>query len=265
MKAVVFAYHDMGCVGVEALIEAGFDIAAIFTHLDNPSENHFYGSVAHLAAEHNIPVFSPDNVNHPLWVERLRESAPDIIFSFYYRDLLSEEILSIPPAGAYNLHGSLLPRYRGRAPLNWVLVNGETETGVTLHKMVKRADAGGIVSQQRVAIADSDDALRLHKKLTQAARELLQATLPAISQGNVTLSPRMNTWLLTLAAGHRKMVVLTGISPRRSYIIWYEPSVSPGRGRSVMSAILNLSSGNHGYIPIYPRRGRARCCPSLRW
>ncbi len=188
MKAVVFAYHDMGCVGVEALIEAGFDITAIYTHLDNPSENHFYGSVAHLAAEHNIPVFSPENVNHPLWVERLRESAPDIIFSFYYRDLLSEEILNLPPAGAYNLHGSLLPRYRGRAPLNWVLVNGETETGVTLHKMVKRADAGEIVSQQTVAISASDDALRLHKKLTQAARELLQSTLPAIKQGKVTLS-----------------------------------------------------------------------------
>ncbi len=188
MKAVVFAYHDMGCVGVEALIEAGFDITAIYTHLDNPSENHFYGSVAHLAAEHNIPVFSPENVNHPLWVERLRESAPDIIFSFYYRDLLSEEILSLPPAGAYNLHGSLLPRYRGRAPLNWVLVNGETETGVTLHKMVKRADAGDIVSQQTVAITASDDALRLHKKLTQAARELLQSTLPAIRQGDFTLS-----------------------------------------------------------------------------
>ncbi|MBS0909108.1 bifunctional UDP-4-amino-4-deoxy-L-arabinose formyltransferase/UDP-glucuronic acid oxidase ArnA [Tatumella sp. JGM118] len=188
MKAVVFAYHDMGCVGVEALIEAGFDITAIYTHLDNPSENHFYGSVAHLAAEHNIPVFSPENVNHPLWVERLRESAPDIIFSFYYRDLLSEEILNLPPAGAYNLHGSLLPRYRGRAPLNWVLVNGETETGVTLHKMVKRADAGEIVSQQTVAISASDDALRLHKKLTQAARELLQSTLPAIKQGKVALS-----------------------------------------------------------------------------
>ena len=188
MKAVVFAYHDMGCVGVEALIEAGFDITAIYTHLDNPSENHFYGSVAHLAAEHNIPVFSPENVNHPLWVERLRESAPDIIFSFYYRDLLSEDILNLPPAGAYNLHGSLLPRYRGRAPLNWVLVNGETETGVTLHKMVKRADAGEIVSQQTVAISASDDALRLHKKLTQAARELLQSTLPAIKQGKVALS-----------------------------------------------------------------------------
>ncbi|GAA0511761.1 bifunctional UDP-4-amino-4-deoxy-L-arabinose formyltransferase/UDP-glucuronic acid oxidase ArnA [Tatumella terrea] len=188
MKAVVFAYHDMGCVGVEALIEAGFDITAIYTHLDNPSENHFYGSVAHLAAEHNIPVFSPENVNHPLWVERLRESAPDIIFSFYYRDLLSEDILNLPPAGAYNLHGSLLPRYRGRAPLNWVLVNGETETGVTLHKMVKRADAGEIVSQQTVPISASDDALRLHKKLTQAARELLQSTLPAIKQGKVTLS-----------------------------------------------------------------------------
>ena len=190
MKAVVFAYHDMGCVGIEALIDAGFEITAIYTHLDNPSENHFYGSVAHLAAEHNIPVFSPDNVNHPLWVERLRHSAPDILFSFYYRDLLSEDILNIPPAGAYNLHGSLLPRYRGRAPLNWVLVNGETVTGVTLHKMVKRADAGDIVAQQAVTIAGSDDALRLHKKLTQAARELLEATLPAIRQGNITLSPQ---------------------------------------------------------------------------
>ena len=214
MKAVVFAYHDMGCVGVEALIEAGFDITAIYTHLDNPSENHFYGSVAHLAAEHNIPVFSPENVNHPLWVERLRESAPDIIFSFYYRDLLSEEILNLPPAGAYNLHGSLLPRYRGRAPLNWVLVNGETETGVTLHKMVKRADAGEIVSQQTVPISASDDALRLHKKLTQAARELLQSTLPAIKQGKVALS----------AQDEQRATYVGRRSPEDGRLDWNQPA-----------------------------------------
>ncbi len=190
MKAIVFAYHDMGCVGVEALIDAGYEITAIYTHLDNPGENHFFGSVAHLAAEHNIEVFSPENVNHPLWVERIKHSEPEIIFSFYYRDLLCDEILSIPSRGAFNLHGSLLPRYRGRAPLNWVLVNGETETGVTLHKMVHRADAGDIVAQYKVAIEPTDDALRLHKKLTATARELLAEQLPLINSGHLKLTPQ---------------------------------------------------------------------------
>ncbi len=190
MKAIVFAYHDMGCVGIEALIDAGYQITAIYTHLDNPGENHFFGSVAHLAAEHNIEVFSPENVNHPLWVERIKDSAPDIIFSFYYRDLICDEILSVPPQGAFNLHGSLLPRYRGRAPLNWVLVNGETETGVTLHKMVHRADAGDIVAQYNIPIDPSDDALRLHKKLTRTARELLTEQLPLIKNGRLTLTPQ---------------------------------------------------------------------------
>lgn len=142
MKAVVFAYHDMGCTGIRALLDAGYDIAAIFTHPDNPGENHFFGSVARLAAEQGIPVWAPEDVNHPLWIERIREMKPDVLFSFYYRNLLGDEILRLAPKGAFNLHGSLLPKYRGRAPLNWVLVNGESETGVTLHRMVNRADAG---------------------------------------------------------------------------------------------------------------------------
>ena len=135
MKAVVFAYHDMGCTGIQALLDAGYDIAAIFTHPDNPGENHFFGSVARLAAEQGIPVWAPEDVNHPLWIERIREMKPDVLFSFYYRNLLGDEILSLAPKGAFNLHGSLLPKYRGRAPLNWVLVNGESETGVRLARM----------------------------------------------------------------------------------------------------------------------------------
>ncbi|STU83840.1 Polymyxin resistance protein ArnA_DH [Klebsiella pneumoniae] len=119
MKAVVFAYHDMGCTGIQALLDAGYDIAAIFTHPDNPGENHFFGSVARLAAEQGIPVWAPEDVNHPLWIERIREMKPDVLFSFYYRNLLGDEILNLAPKGAFNLHGSLLPKYRGRAPLNW--------------------------------------------------------------------------------------------------------------------------------------------------
>lgn len=186
MKTVVFAYHDMGCTGTQALLDAGFDITAIFTHPDVAGENHFFGSVARIAAEHGIPVYAPDDVNHPLWVDRIQKLAPDVIFSFYYRNLLCDDILSVATKGAFNLHGSLLPAYRGRAPLNWALVNGETETGVTLHKMVRRADAGGIVAQLKVGIGADETALELHHKLCIAAQSLLRDALPTIRQGTFT-------------------------------------------------------------------------------
>ncbi|TAJ04555.1 bifunctional UDP-4-amino-4-deoxy-L-arabinose formyltransferase/UDP-glucuronic acid oxidase ArnA [Pectobacterium versatile] len=190
MKAIVFAYHDIGCVGLEALKLAGYEIQAVFTHSDTPGENHFYASVAKAAAEMDVPVFAPEDINHPLWVNRIRELSPDVIFSFYYRTLLSDDILQLPAFGAFNLHGSLLPRYRGRAPVNWVLVNGETQTGVTLHKMVSRADAGDIVAQSVVAIDDDDTALTLHGKCRTAAAALLAQQLPLIRSREITLTPQ---------------------------------------------------------------------------
>ncbi|MEQ9873176.1 bifunctional UDP-4-amino-4-deoxy-L-arabinose formyltransferase/UDP-glucuronic acid oxidase ArnA [Pectobacterium brasiliense] len=190
MKAIVFAYHDIGCVGLEALKLAGYEIQAVFTHSDALGENHFYASVAKAAAEMDVPVFAPEDVNHPLWVNRIRELAPDVIFSFYYRTLLSDDILQLPSFGAFNLHGSLLPRYRGRAPVNWVLVNGETQTGVTLHKMVSRADAGDIVAQSVVAIDEEDTALTLHGKCRTAAAALLAQQLPLIRSREITLTPQ---------------------------------------------------------------------------
>ena len=185
-KAVVFAYHDIGCAGIQALLDSGLEIAAVFTHADDPKENTFYGSVAQLCARQGITVHAPEDANHPLWVERIAKLNPDYLFSFYYRNLLSEALLATARKGAFNLHGSLLPAYRGRAPANWVLVNGETETGVTLHRMVKRADAGAIVAQQRVAIERADTALTLHGKLRDAAASLLRDTLPPLIQGRLT-------------------------------------------------------------------------------
>ncbi|MEQ5205156.1 formyltransferase family protein, partial [Providencia rettgeri] len=170
--------------GIKALEKAGFDIQAVFTHTDDPNENHFYSSVARVSADMELPVFAPENVNHPLWIERIREMKPDVIFSFYYRDMLSEELLALAPKGAFNLHGSLLPKYRGRAPINWALLNGESETGVTLHKMVAKADAGDIVAQEKVAITDTDTALTLHAKVREAAEVLLDKTLPLIEAGS---------------------------------------------------------------------------------
>ena len=193
MKSVVFAYHNMGCVGIEKLIQHGYEIAAVFTHTDDPGENIFFGSVAKLAAEHNIPVYAPEDVNHPLWVEQIRQLCPDVIFSFYYRHLLCQDILDIPAQGAMNLHGSLLPLYRGRAPVNWVLVNGETETGVTLHYMTSRADAGDIIAQQKLPIENEDTALTLNKKLTELAASLLDKTLEDIKAGRAARTPQQET------------------------------------------------------------------------
>ena len=190
MKVVVFAYHDIGCTGIEALLESGYEIQAVFTHADDPGENRFFGSVAQLCAEHNLPVYSPEDVNHPLWIERIRELAPQALFSFYYRNMLKQAILDIPTVGAFNLHGSLLPAYRGRAPINWCLVNGESETGITLHQMTAKPDAGAIVAQQAVTIADDDTALTLHGKVRLAARALLEQELPKLRAGDIRLTPQ---------------------------------------------------------------------------
>jgi len=193
MKAIVLAYHNIGCAGIRALLAHGYTIQAIFTHEDDPHENIWFESVAELAAVNDIPVYTPEDINHPLWVERIRQMGPDTLFSFYYRRMVDKRILEIPPAGCFNLHGSLLPRYRGRCPVNWVLIHGEKETGVTLHYMTPRPDDGDIVGQQQVAIEESDTALTLHAKLASAAVELLNVLLPKIRENEADRVPQDKT------------------------------------------------------------------------
>ncbi|MFO1000191.1 MAG: bifunctional UDP-4-amino-4-deoxy-L-arabinose formyltransferase/UDP-glucuronic acid oxidase ArnA [Planctomycetaceae bacterium] len=190
MKAIVLGYHSVGCVGIEALLANGYEIAAVFTHVDSPNENIWFDSVAELAAEKGIPVYAPEDINHPVWENRIRELEPDLIFSFYYRDMVKSQILQIPKLGCINLHGSLLPSYRGRSPVNWVLVNGETETGVTLHYMTPRADAGDIIAQRAISISYFDTAKTLFKKVITEAATLLAETLPAIKDGTATRTPQ---------------------------------------------------------------------------
>jgi UDP-4-amino-4-deoxy-L-arabinose formyltransferase / UDP-glucuronic acid dehydrogenase (UDP-4-keto-hexauronic acid decarboxylating) len=188
MKTIVFAYHDIGCVGIKTLLNNNVKIEAVFTHIDDPDETIWFESVASLCAAKNIPVYAPDDVNHPMWAEKIRKMAPDIMFSFYYRNLLGETLLNIPSQGCLNLHGSKLPAYRGRCPINWALVNGETRTGITLHHMTVRPDAGDIVAQADIDISDTDTALSLHQKASAALPALLETALPGILQKK---SPRI--------------------------------------------------------------------------
>ena len=190
MKTVVFAYHKMGLAGLNALCRAGYEIACIFSHEDDPEENCWFGSVKAWGRERGIGVLCPTELQGLEWAARIADLCPEMIFSFYYRHLLPEVILRIPPAGAYNLHGSLLPAYRGRCPVNWVLVNGETQTGVTLHHMVAKADAGDIVGQRGVRIAPDDTALTLYGKLCVAAGALLDEFLPLMEEGRAPRRPQ---------------------------------------------------------------------------
>ena len=214
MKSVVFAYHDIGCTAIKILIEMGEEISAVFTHDDDPKENVWFGSVKKLAESLKIPVFCPENPNRPEWIQKIKAMKPDIIFSFYYRQMISEEILAIPPKGALNLHGSLLPKYRGRAPVNWVLVNGEKETGVTLHVMVKKPDAGDIVAQKKIRIDEQDNALTLYQKLVPLTREILIETVPQLAKGTAKKIPQ----------DHSKATYFGGRKPEDGKIDWSKSS-----------------------------------------
>jgi methionyl-tRNA formyltransferase len=188
MRSVVFAYQDVGYVCLEVLLALGADVVAVFTHDDDPAEHIWFRSVRGLAERHALPVFAPERLDSNEWLARLRGWDPDFIFSFYYRRLLPAAVLGTARRGAFNLHGSLLPKYRGRCPVNWVLIHGEPETGVTLHHMVAKPDAGDIVAQRRVPIADDDTAHTLYAKLTTEAAALLRETYPLLVAGT---APRL--------------------------------------------------------------------------
>lgn len=185
MKTVVFGYHNMGLIGLEALERHGYDIAAVFTHEDDPGENCWFGSVKKWAQEKGVEVYTTEEINSPQWIEKIAAMKPEVMFSFYYRKMIGRGILELPRVGAFNLHGSLLPAYRGRCPVNWVLINGEKQTGVTLHYMIEKPDAGDIVGQKGVKIEISDTAKTLNDKLCAAAKELLNEVLPLIKKEQI--------------------------------------------------------------------------------
>jgi methionyl-tRNA formyltransferase len=180
-SAVVFAYHDVGVRCLSVLLAHGVEIPLVVTHRDDPGENIWFGSVEKLAREHEIEVAMPENPAE--LASRVSRLAPDFLFSFYYRHMLPRELLAAARRGAYNVHGSLLPKYRGRVPINWAVLKGERETGATLHEMVEKPDAGRIVDQMAVPILPDDAALDVFRKVTVAAEIVLDRALPGLIAG----------------------------------------------------------------------------------
>jgi len=202
MKIVFLGYHEIGYVALEFFKQAGADIRAVFTHPDDAGENLWFRSVAKLAEHYGLPVHMPERINDPQWVEVIRACEPEVLFSFYYRKIVSPAILAIPPRGCYNLHGSLLPRFRGRSPTNWAILMGEKKTGVTLHEMVARADAGRIVGQREVEIGADDTAKDVLLKQVAATKTLLAEVYPLLVEGRAPMIPQ-DEGLATKFGGRR--------------------------------------------------------------
>jgi methionyl-tRNA formyltransferase len=185
-RAVIFAYHSIGVHSMKVLMARGVKISLVITHRDNPNEAIWFESVAALCQEHQIPVlFDPEPTELHDAVAAL---TPDFIFSFYYRNMLPIKVLALATRGAFNLHGSLLPQYRGRVPVNWAVLHGETETGTTLHEMTEKPDAGAIIAQTSVPILPDDTAHDVFGKLTVASEQTLWHAIPLLLTGN---APRL--------------------------------------------------------------------------
>ena len=189
-SAVVFAYHNVGVRCLKVLLAHRIDVPLVVTHHDDPREEVWFASVSRTASEYGIAMIAPDDPNLPDVVARVAACRPDFLFSFYYRSMLKAPLLALPSRGALNMHGSLLPKYRGRAPVNWAVLHGETETGATLHYMTEKPDNGDIVGQTPVPILPDDTAGEVFQKVVVAAELTLDAALPALIAGTAARRPQ---------------------------------------------------------------------------
>lgn len=189
-RAVVFAYHDVGVRCLKVLLSAGVEVPLVVTTKDDPNEIQWFDSALRMAQEYGLPVITPDNVNTPELERTVTELRPDFVFSFYFRSMIGATLLNTARLGALNIHGSVLPKFRGRAPVNWSILHGARESGATLHYMTARADAGDIVDQLAVPILENDEAREVFNKVTVAAEIVLARSLPGLIAGTAPRLPQ---------------------------------------------------------------------------
>jgi methionyl-tRNA formyltransferase len=213
-RILFFGYSEVGYACLSLLIERGDNVVALITHEDNPSEKIWFKTPAVAAKEKGIPVFTPESVNTPEWREKIAALRPGLILSVYYRHMIGTKILALPPLGAWNMHGSLLPKYRGRAPINWAVLHGESRIGMTLHRMVKSADAGAVVDQEGVEIGPRDTAEQAFRKVLPCARTVLARQIGALLAGTASETPQ----------DEAQANYFSGRKPEDGRIVWAQTS-----------------------------------------
>lgn len=189
-RILFFGYSEVGYECLSLLLGRGDNVVALITHEDNPNEKIWFKTPAQAAREKGVPVFTPEKVGTPEWIEKIRGMQPDLILSVYYRNMISTKVLGLAPLGAFNMHGSLLPKYRGRAPINWAVLHGEPRIGMTLHRMVREPDAGAVVDQEGVDIGPKDTAEQAFRKVMPCAKAVLARQIDALLAGRAVETPQ---------------------------------------------------------------------------
>lgn len=292
-RILVFGYSEVGCECLQLLLERGDRVVGLVTHADDPREKIWFRTPGAIARERGIAVLTPENVNAPEWIARLAALKPDLILSAYYRSMISERILALARLGGFNVHGSLLPKYRGRAPINWAILHGETRIGMTLHRMIRRADAGAIVDQAAVEIGPRETAAEAYRKALPCARRVLARQIDALLAGTARETPQDDAqatyfggrrledgriaWTQTSAQIFNLIRAVTDpypgaftdIGPARLMVWWAEPGIVATCGRrGAPGEILSLEpfvvATADGALELTKTEWRGPAAPTLR-
>ena len=193
ISMVFMGTPDLAATVLQSLLDAEYTVSAVVTQPDKPKGRGKAMScspVKELAVEKGIPVLQPERAKDEVFIEELRSYKPDIIIVAAYGKILPKAILDMPEFGCINVHTSLLPDYKGAAPIQWAILNGEKETGVTIMYMDEGCDTGDIISAETLSIADDETGGGLHDKLAVLGGELLVRTLPSVLDGSCSRTPQ---------------------------------------------------------------------------
>ncbi|MDG5788246.1 methionyl-tRNA formyltransferase [Evansella sp. AB-P1] len=219
MKVVFMGTPDFAVPVLDRLVENNYNVELVVTQPDRPKgrKQQLTPPPVKIAAEkHGIPVFQPEKIKEEKEWKRVEEVNPDIIITAAFGQILPKEILDIPPLGCINVHASLLPKYRGGAPIHQAIIDGEEETGITIMYMVEKLDAGDIISQHSIPIEETDNTGTMHEKLSQLGAELLLETLPQIEEGSI----------VAIAQDEDEVTFAPNITKDKEIIHWDQPARS---------------------------------------
>ena len=220
MRIVFMGTPDFAVPSLEALVAAGHEVCGVFSQPDKPVGRHQNKTkptpVKTSALAHDIPVFQPETLRDGAALAQLKELAPELVVVAAYGRVLPDEMLSLPPKGCINVHSSLLPKYRGSAPIHWAVVNGDKETGVTIMHMALALDAGDIISQVKTPIDPDETVEMLHDRLARLGADLLVETVQNIADGTATRTPQDESQVTLAPMLSRELSPMDWTKPART-------------------------------------------------
>ena len=223
MRVVFMGTPDFAAASLKALIDNGYEVAGVFAQPDKPSGRGMevtYSPVKQLALDHEIPVFQPAKMRDGTALEIMKSLSPDIVVVVAYGRILPDDLLAVPPLGTINVHGSLLPKYRGAAPIQWAVLNGDEVTGVSTMYLASEMDAGDIIYSAQTRIGEYETSGELYDRLKDMGAELLIKTLRDIKAGTAPRTPQDHSQATFVSMLDKSLSPIDFSKPARSVVKW---------------------------------------------